>query len=108
MQPKGRIVVLVQSNCSGSTLLYFMPTLMPQELSRVQTLQRNRDLKSRSWRAHQLGRDDGLEWPTVRKYRTFPCTCRMMLACGYCLSKTMRASRDSWPRACANKRTPLT
>src|SRR5207249_1538551 len=38
MQPKGRIAVFVQSNCSGSTLLNFMSTLMLLELSSVQPL----------------------------------------------------------------------
>src|SRR5947207_1485532 len=41
MQPKGRIAVFVQSNCSGSTLLNFMSTLMLLELFSVQPLPGN-------------------------------------------------------------------
>ena len=46
MQPKGRIVVFVQSNCSGSTFLNFITILMLAGLSLVPTLSVNRELVS--------------------------------------------------------------
>src|ERR1700687_4773113 len=46
MQPKGRIVVFVQSNCSGSTFFNFMTILMHAGLSLVPTLSVNRELVS--------------------------------------------------------------
>src|SRR5258708_1406210 len=46
MQPKGRIAVFVQSNCSGSAFLNFITILMLAGLSLVQTLSMNRDLVS--------------------------------------------------------------
>src|SRR5260370_37405024 len=46
MQPKGRIVVFVQSNCSGSTFLNFITVLMPAELFLVQTFSMYRNLVS--------------------------------------------------------------
>jgi len=105
MQPKGRIVVFVQSNWSGSTFLNFITILMLAGLSLVPTLSVNRELASCDGTRESTRQDAGRKLRAASKYRTFPCTCRMMLACGYCLLKTMHASPDSWPRACANKLT---
>src|SRR5712664_1725107 len=58
MQPKGRIVVLVQSNCSGSTFLNFMPDLMLDGLFAVHPLS-NQNLASRSARVIRPGSNDG-------------------------------------------------
>jgi hypothetical protein len=57
MQPKGRIVVFVQSNCSGSTFLNLITILMLAGLSLVQTLSMNRDLLS-CYRARESSRQE--------------------------------------------------
>src|SRR5260370_19932723 len=56
-------------------------------------------------RVRESGRNSGPE-PRGAKSLTFSSTCRMMLACGSCLSKTMSALRGSSPRASANKLMP--
>src|SRR6266481_5342211 len=91
----------------GFNLLEFHIILMPEELAWVQHRPLKRSRVPCPGCMNCLGRN-GLKSPAASKYLTFPPTCRMMLPCGYSWSKTTRALRDLWPRACASKRTPST
>src|SRR5258708_11612287 len=87
----------------GFNLLELHIILMPEELAWVQYLPQPRRppvLRESSRRTV------GSSHAQPASISLFPLTCRMMLACASCLSKTTRALRDLWPRACASKRMP--